>query len=105
MTRPAMPRKDAADRYSPPMAEAFHSGETVREATRKSLVVRASRRPYMPMPTVAATTRATASSGRAASFTRQSSRALDQVGEVALVALGQAQVEPAARYEPGVDQH
>ena len=30
---PATPRNEAAERYSPPIAEAFHSGETVREAT------------------------------------------------------------------------
>ena len=40
-----MPRKDAADRYSPLIALAFHSGDTAREATRKSLVVLASRSP------------------------------------------------------------
>jgi len=28
-----MPRNDAADRYSPPIAAAFHCGETAREAT------------------------------------------------------------------------
>ena len=32
-TRPATPRNDAADRYSPPIAEAFHSEPTEREAT------------------------------------------------------------------------
>ena len=40
-----MPRKLAADRYSPPIAAAFQVGLTVREATRKSEVVRASRSP------------------------------------------------------------
>ncbi len=40
-----MPRKDAADRYSPLIAEAFQSGDTAREATMKSLVVRARRSP------------------------------------------------------------
>src|SRR5688572_24231310 len=47
-----MPRNDAADRYSPPIAAAFHVGLTTREATRKSEVVRASLRPYAPMATV-----------------------------------------------------
>jgi hypothetical protein len=28
-----MPRNEAADRYSPPIAEAFHTGDTDREAT------------------------------------------------------------------------
>ena len=32
-TRPATPRNDAADRYSPPMADAFHAGLTERDAT------------------------------------------------------------------------
>jgi hypothetical protein len=45
MTRPATPRNDAADRYSPEMADAFHIGFTVREATKKSDVVRATRIP------------------------------------------------------------
>jgi hypothetical protein len=30
---PAMPRNDAAERYSPPIADAFHHGRTVRLAT------------------------------------------------------------------------
>ncbi len=45
MTRPATPRKEAAERYSPEMAEAFQMGRTVREATKKSDVVRATRTP------------------------------------------------------------
>src|SRR3954471_6018156 len=55
-TRPATPRKDAADRYSPLIAAAFQDGLTEREATRKSEVVRANRKPYAPMPTVTRTT-------------------------------------------------
>ena len=42
---PASPSTEAADRYSPPMAEAFSPGRTVREATKKSLVVRENRQP------------------------------------------------------------
>ena len=42
---PATPRNDAAERYSPEMAAAFQFGPTDREATRKSLVVRAKRSP------------------------------------------------------------
>ena len=53
MTRPAMPMKDAAEMYSPLMAEAFASGFTDRDATKKSDVVREKRRPYKPMLTVA----------------------------------------------------
>ena len=42
---PATPRNDAAERYSPEIAAAFQAGRTVRDATRKSLVVRANRTP------------------------------------------------------------
>src|SRR3569833_1599389 len=35
-TRPAMPRKAAAEMYSPLIAEAFHQGETSREAVYRS---------------------------------------------------------------------
>src|ERR671917_942712 len=51
-TSPATPRNDAAERYSPLIAAAFQLGLTERDATRKSEVVRAKRRPYAPMPTV-----------------------------------------------------
>ena len=44
-TNPATPRNDAAERYSPDIAAAFHRGPTLREATRKSDVVRDSRPP------------------------------------------------------------
>src|SRR6186997_2607900 len=36
---PAMPLKDAAERYSPEMAEAFQPTDTERPATKKSLAV------------------------------------------------------------------
>jgi hypothetical protein len=39
MTMPATPMKDAAERYSPEMAEAFQPTETERPATKKSLAV------------------------------------------------------------------
>ena len=42
---PAMPRNEAADRYSPEIAAAFHHGVIAREATNRSDVVRASRTP------------------------------------------------------------
>ena len=51
-----MPRKLAADRYSPLIAAAFQAGLTSREATRKSEVVRANRSPYAPIATVAQVT-------------------------------------------------
>ncbi len=60
--RPATPRNDAAERYSPEIAAAFQAGRTVREATRKSLVVRARRTPYAPIIPVARTTSAIATS-------------------------------------------
>ncbi len=44
-TSPAMPRKEAAERYSPLIAEAFSPGRTEREATKKSEVVRLNRSP------------------------------------------------------------
>ena len=44
-TRPATPRNEAAERYSPPMALALSAGRTEREATKKSLVVREKRQP------------------------------------------------------------
>ena len=40
-----MPRNEAADRYSPEIAVAFHHGVTARDATNRSEVVRASRTP------------------------------------------------------------
>ncbi len=59
-----MPRNDAALRYSPEIALAFATGPTVRDATRKSDVLRATRTPIEPitaetMPTSAMPTRAT----------------------------------------------
>ena len=59
-TSPATPRKEAAERYSPPIAEALSAGRTVREATKKSDVVRLKRSPQMPMPTVSTETTSTA---------------------------------------------
>ena len=44
-TKPATPRNDAAERYSPDIAAAFQRGPTLREATRKSDVVRDNRPP------------------------------------------------------------
>ena len=42
---PAMPRNEAADRYSPEIAAAFHPGVIARDATKRSDVVRARRTP------------------------------------------------------------
>ncbi len=56
MARPATPRKDAADRYSPEMADAFSVAGTCLAATRKSAGVRATRTPRAPMSAVMAVT-------------------------------------------------
>ncbi len=66
-TSPATPRKDAAERYSPPIALALSRGRTVREATKKSLVVRENRSPQVPIASVAMVTRVTATMPGAAS--------------------------------------
>lgn len=55
---PAMERKDAADRYSPEIALALAVGPTVREATRKSDVLRANRTPNEPITVEATATTA-----------------------------------------------
>ena len=59
---PATPRNDAADRYSPEIALALATGPTVREATRKSDVLRATRTPSDPMKAEATATSAIATS-------------------------------------------
>ena len=51
-TRPATPRNDAADRYSPDTAAALTSGEIRRDATRKSDVVRIAATPRAPISSV-----------------------------------------------------
>src|SRR2546423_1312715 len=50
MTSPATPMNDAAERYSPLIAEAFHPTLTEREATKKSDAVREKRVAQMPRP-------------------------------------------------------
>ena len=70
-----MPRKDAAERYSPPMALALSRGRTVRDATKKSLVVREIRSPHVPMTNVATDTSTTAMTpGRTSALTRRPRR-------------------------------
>ena len=59
-TSPATPRNEAAERYSPPIALALSPGRTVRDATKKSLVVRENRSPQVPIARVATVTRTTA---------------------------------------------
>src|ERR1700694_5880215 len=52
---PAMPMNEAAERYSPEIAEAFQPTDTARPATKKSLAVFDRRADQKPMPMVAAT--------------------------------------------------
>ena len=60
MASPAMPRNDAADRYSPEMAEALRNDGTWRAATMKSAGVRAMRTPRALMTAVTTVTAAMA---------------------------------------------
>ena len=71
-TSPATPRKLAAERYSPLMAEAFSPGRTVREATKKSLVVRENLSPQVPIASVAMVTIVTATMPGAMSLRHRS---------------------------------
>ncbi len=74
-TRPATPRNEAAERYSPATAEAFIPGPTVREATRKSLVVRDIRSPQVPITSVVRATSTTATApGRVSNLTPDAAR-------------------------------
>src|SRR3954465_5736104 len=52
---PATPMKEAAERYSPEIADAFQPTETERPATKKSLAVFDCRADQKPMPIVTAT--------------------------------------------------
>src|SRR5476651_2216270 len=52
---PATPMNDAAERYSPEMAEAFQPTDTERPATKKSLAVLDFLADQKPMPMVTAT--------------------------------------------------
>ncbi len=60
MASPAIPRKEAADRYSPEMAEALRNDGTWRAATMKSAGVRAIRTPRRLMTAVMTVTAAMA---------------------------------------------
>src|SRR5205823_4483499 len=57
MTMPATPMNEAAERYSPEMAEAFQPTETARPATKKSEAVFDLRADQKPIQIVAATVR------------------------------------------------
>src|SRR6478735_2780544 len=89
------------------MAAAFQPGRTVREATRKSLVVRASRTPYDPIATVATTTNEMATRAAVEEFTgllSGRSVVLEQIGEIALDALGPHAIEPAQQIQHRVGE-
>ncbi len=93
-----MPRKDAAERYSPEMAAALSAGGTCRAATMKSSGVRATRMPRAPTTIVSRVTNAIAAT--AASVTG----GVDQVGEPGLELAGLTVVEPADREEHGIER-
>src|SRR5262249_22928560 len=97
-----MPRKDAADRYSPEMAAALSAGGTWRAATMKSSGVRATRMPRAPTMIVSSVTNAVAP--MAASDIGPPARRVDEVGEPGLQLARLAVVEPADREEQGVER-
>ena len=94
-----MPRNDAAERYSPEMADALSVGGTRRAATRKSAGVRATRTPRAPMTAVTTVTATiaprTAGSVMAVRHGGQSAvPSFEQLDEALLDALGRG-----ARYQ------
>src|ERR1700691_3980378 len=97
-----MPRKDAAERYSPEMAAALIPGGTWRAATMKSSGVLATRMPRAPTTIVSSVTNAIAPIE--ASVIGFGHRGVDQVGEPGLELAGLAMVEPADREEHGVER-
>src|SRR5271170_3106778 len=97
-----MPRKDAAERYSPEMAAALIPGGTWRAATMKSSGVRATRMPRAPTTIVSSVTNAIAPIE--ASVIGVGHRGVDQVDEPGLELAGLAMVEPADREEHGVER-
>src|SRR5512146_867370 len=91
-----MPRKDAADRYSPEMAAAW------RAATMKSSGVRATLMPRAPTMIVSSVTNAIAPT--AASDIGPSARRIDEVSEPDLQLPRLAVVEPAQREKQRVER-
>src|SRR4051812_33181744 len=87
------------------MADAFQVVDTVREATRKSEVVRDSRMPQRPMELVAMTTQTIAVVAAAWFMRDWSSGVVDQVSVVLLVALGLPHVDPASGPQQRVHHH
>src|ERR1700727_267585 len=107
MARPATPRKDAEDRYSPEMADAFSVAGTWRAATKKSAGVRATRTPRAPMIAVSAVTAmmATMEAGsvRPEPVPRPGSVLLEELDELALQAPRPPHVPVAEEDEGWVD--
>src|SRR5690349_15425612 len=102
---PATPRNDAADRYSPEIALALATGPTVRDATRKSDVLRATRTPSEPMIADAAATSPIATSATIPEVPMVTALVLHVIGEVLLDAVRDAAVEPRDGDEERVHQH
>src|ERR1700758_3683281 len=106
-----MPRKDAAERYSPEMAAALSPGGTCRAATMKSSGVRATRMPRAPTTIVSRVTNAIAPSAVSVIGAQSSGSVIgsvagrvDQVGEPGLELAGLTVVKPADREEDGVER-
>src|SRR5215472_2764650 len=97
-----MPRKEAADRYSPEMAAALSAGGTWRAATMKSSGVRATLMPRAPTMMVSSVTNAIAPA--AASDIGLPARRLDEVGEPGLQLPRLTVVEPADREKHRVER-
>src|SRR5215469_9591016 len=96
-----MPRKDAAERYSPEMAAALSPGGTCRAATMKSSGVRATRMPRAPTTIVSRVTNAIAPT--AVLVIALAAGRVDQVGEPGLELAGLTVIEPADREEHRVE--
>src|SRR5580704_160723 len=93
-----MPRKEAAERYSPQIADALRVGGTRRAATRKSSGVWATRTPRAPITpvTTATATIAPSTSGSVIGV-------FEELGEPLLHPLGSAPVPEAEQHQRRVD--
>src|SRR6202050_2631329 len=98
-----MPRKDAADRYSPEIAAAWSAGGTWRAATMKSSGVRAIRMPRAPTMMVSNVTKAIAPMDASGigwlPRPVRPARRIDQLGEPGLELARLAVVKPAGRQQ------
>src|SRR5580692_10404666 len=103
MASPAMPRNDAAERYSPEMAEALRNEGTWRAATMKSAGVRAMRTPRTLMTAVTTVTAAMAAMVAGSVTGPSASLFLQQLDEPLLQALGAPHVPVAEQHQWWVD--